>query len=148
MPTKEEYIAKSSFFKHMIPNDAAVVEERKNDFIWFDDKDVLYSVPKDNVEDVTMEESLDEIRLWEERVGDKKYCMISVVNPHAKSSKEQRDWAAEVLPKYVTAIALISNSALGRMAIKLFVGLRPPTYPLKVFKDYESAKEWLDQYSK
>lgn len=146
MGIAEDYIKKSKYFEYMLPPEGVEVRERLNDFIWFDDDGVLCSVPKEKMIPQTMEESREEVRKWDEEFGIFKICMINVVNPHAKSTKEQRDYIADIFPKYVKAIALINNSALGRMAINLFIGLRPPSYPLKTFKDYESAKEWVNQY--
>ncbi len=128
-----------------MPEIGAEVIERPADFIWFSKDNILCSVPKEKAVELTMEESMKQIEEWEAEHADKKYWMLSVVNPHAKSSKEQRDWAAEILPKYVHGIACINDSALGRMAINLFIGLRPPTYPLKMFKSSEEAFEWINQ---
>lgn len=140
-------LEKSLYFKYLMPGNEDVVTERINDFIWFDENNILCSVPKETVVKVTLEESKQEILEWEKVHGNKKFCMITVVNPYTKSTKEERDFIAEVFPKYISALAVINDSALGRMAINLFIGLRPPSYPLKVFKEARLAKEWLQQYN-
>ena len=131
-----------------MPAENAEVIERPADFIWFDGDDTICSVPKENPRDLTKEETQEQLDSWDKTYGHQKFWMISVVNPHVKSTKEQRDWAAEILPKYVKGLACINDSALGRMAINLFIGLRPPSYHLKMFKTAEEAFSWINQIKK
>jgi len=139
-------LEKSLYFQYLSPDENDEVTERDNDFIWFDKDGILCSVPKEKQVSGTIELAKRQIAEWDEKYGDLKFCMVIVVNPYGKSTKEERDFIAEVFPKYIKALAVINHSALGRMAINLFVGLRPPSYPLKVFKEATSAKEWLKQY--
>jgi hypothetical protein len=136
-------IEKSLYFQYLMPDEGDEVMERDNDFIWLDKDDLLCSVPKEKQVAGTIELVKKQIAEWVVKYGDRKCFMVIVVNPHGKSTKEERDFIAEVFPKYINALAVINHSALGRMAINLFVGLKPPTYPLKVFKDATTAKEWL-----
>lgn len=138
----ENYIGKSKYFEYLYPLNNEEVIERVNDFIWFEEPGLLCSVPKEEQRQLSMAENQAELDNWIKEHGDAKLYMISVINPHTKSDKEGRDWAAEIMPKFVNAVAIINNSALGRMAINLFIGLRPPTYALKVFKDSKAAREW------
>jgi len=126
-----------------MPSNNQPITERKNEFMWIEDEDILCSVPKEKLEVLTREEVQEQIDEWEKTHGNKKLKMITVVNPTAKSTKEDRDFVAEVFPKYISALAVINHTALGRMAINLFIGLRPPSYPLKVFKDGDEARKWL-----
>lgn len=129
-----------------MPEEGIEMEERENDFMWFDKNGIICSVPKEKQVSMTIEDANKNTAEFDKKYGRKLRCMITVVNPHSKSTREQREWAAEVFPLYVKALGIVNDSALGRMAINLFVGLRPPSYPLKVFKDSESAKQWLQQY--
>jgi hypothetical protein len=140
-------IEKSKYFQYLLPSSEDVVMERMNDFLWFDENGFICSVPKEEPIPLSRKEFLDQVAEWEEKYGLEKRCMITVVNPYVKSSKEERDFAAEIFPKYLKALAIINHSALGRMAINLFVGLRPPTFPMKVFKDSNEAKNWLKKYA-
>jgi len=138
----------SKYFAYLLPPEGVEVRERLNDFFWFDDKGIVYSVPKEVQVAQTLEEANKDIQEWRAEFGEEKMNCVSVINPHAKSTKEQRDWVAEVLPSLINSWALINDSALGRMAVNLFIGLRPPEYQLKVFRDSESAKEWIKQFVK
>ena len=134
---------KSSFFKFLKPGPLDEVIERDNDFLWFDQDGILCTVPKDEMKDFTVAQMKEVVEEWDKEHEGEKYYMISVFHPKAKITKAQRDYMAEAYAKYIKALAVINESALGRMAVNLFVGLKPPPYPLKMFKDKESAKSWL-----
>lgn len=136
-------IEKSKYFAYLQPEPEDPVVERINDFIWIDKHNIICSVPKENSVKLSLKEFYDQISWWEENFGTERRYMVTVVNPHVKSTKEERDLIAEIFPKYVLGLAVLNDSALGRMAINLFIGLRPPTYPLKVFKKATDAKNWL-----
>jgi len=51
-----------------------------------------------------------------------------------------------VLPRYIKAIAMVSDSALGKMLANLFFTLKKQPYPTKMFTNEQDAKEWLMQY--
>ena len=136
-------IEKSLYFQYLQPGPNDQVEERVNDFMWFDENQILCSVPKENPIHLTKAEVMTQAAEFVKIYGDEKTLMISVVNPHVKSTKEERDLISELLPKYILALAVINLSALGRMAINLYIGLKPPPFPLKVFKTAQEGKEWL-----
>ncbi|MBU2018634.1 MAG: hypothetical protein KJ941_03225 [Bacteroidetes bacterium] len=136
-------IEKSKYFEFLQPGPDDNVMERLNDFIWVDENDIICSVPKEEPVKMTMTQINQQIEDWIAIYGEGKKKMLVVINPHVKSTKEERDFSAELLPRFVIAIAVINQSALGRMAINLFLGLKPPSYPLKMFKAQEEAKEWL-----
>lgn len=136
-------IEKSKYFESLYPGPNDVVIERDNDFIWIDENEIIYSVPKENQIALTREETIKQINEWEAQYGSRKWKILLVVNPHVKSSKEDRDFAAAIFQRYISAMAVINESALGRMAINLFLGLKPPKYPFRVFKNQEDAKSWL-----
>jgi hypothetical protein len=136
-------IEKSKYFQYLVPDATDKLEERVNDFIWVDMDEIICSVPKEVSVPVSHAEIMNQIQKWEDEFGLKMRKMVIVVNPHARSTKKERDFVAEIFPKYISALAIINNSALGRMSINLFLGLKPPPYPLKVFKDQIEAKTWL-----
>jgi hypothetical protein len=107
------------------------------------DDNILCSGPIYNVKVLTIEESNVQLKEFQDEFGTEKIRMVSVINPNTKSTKESRDWAADILPDIIDKIGIISDSPLGRMAIKLFIGLRPTTYGIKVFKTAEDAFAWI-----
>ena len=47
----------------------------------------------------------------------------------------------------VSAIAVIVNTPLGRLAGNIFIGLRKPTPPMRLFGDEASALAWLGEFA-
>ncbi len=113
--------------------------------LWFDKDGILCSVSK-KAPQQTIEESKKWMDEFYKIFGHEKHCMLIDITNASPVNKEARDYAAAELPKVVKAIAMISHSALGRMLINLFFGLKPPPYPAKMFSNETEAREWLKAY--
>jgi len=72
--------------------------------------------------------------------------MLVDVTHSMESTRETRDYVAEEFPKYVKALAMVSDSALGKMLANLFFTLKKQPYPAKMFNNEQDAKTWLKQY--
>ncbi|MES2565574.1 MAG: hypothetical protein V4565_01830 [Bacteroidota bacterium] len=129
----------------MIPPKDAKVIDQPTSTIWFDDDGILYSVAK-KVPPQTVEEAKATMVDFLKITGGKKVCMISDNTDSPAVNKEMRDYAAEVIPEIVKAIAIISRSSVGRMAANLFFTLKKQSYPVKFFENEEDAKQWIKQY--
>lgn len=123
----------------------ANVHETVSSTAWLDENGIICSVSK-KAPPQTLEQSKIETIAFRKKFGEGKFCMLIDITDAAPTSKEVRDWAAAELNTMVKAIAMISRSALGRMVVNLFFGLKPPPYPTKMFTDEKEAKEWLKQY--
>ncbi|MGQ0829315.1 MAG: DUF7793 family protein [Bacteroidota bacterium] len=44
------------------------------------------------------------------------------------------------------ALALLTRSPLSRMIANIYLTLKKPAYPTKVFSDETEARKWLKQY--
>jgi hypothetical protein len=127
-----------------IPKNVEVMEWPTST-IWFDENGILCAISK-KAAPQTLEETKKSIEDFRSISKGKKVCMLLEITNSAPSSKETRDYIAVEMPKIATAIAMISKSALGKMMVNLFFGLKPPPYPTKMFTDEKEAKEWLKQY--
>jgi len=112
---------------------------------WFDENGILYSVYKKDKKR-SLEETISTIEEFKKQLNGKKVCLLADVTHSGESSREVRDYAAKELPKVIKAIAMVSDSALGKMLANLFLTLKAQPYPTKVFDNETSAKEWLKQY--
>lgn len=128
----------------MIPPKNAVVTETPTSTYWFDENGIFCFVSKKSAP-----RSLEEVRKIIEDikklVGGKKVCMLLDATNSSESSKEIKDMAAEEFPKFVKAMALLSDSALGKMLVNLFFNIKKQPYPTKMFGDEAEAKTWLKQ---
>lgn len=126
------------------PKDAKITETATSTY-WFDENGIFCSVSKKGPAQ-TLEEikkNLEEIKAV---IGEKKVCMLLDITNTSESSREVRDYAAVEIPKIVKALAMVSNSELGKMLANLFFNLKHQDYPTKMFTGESEAKEWLKQY--
>lgn len=130
----------------MEPPKGAEVLENESSVIWFDKDGIVCSVSKKVTTAVTLEETIEQMGAFVKFIHGKKICLLADVTNSAESSKEARDYAAAEFPKYIKAIAMISESALGRMLANLFFAVRTQPYPTKMFNSEQEARGWLKQY--
>ncbi len=129
----------------MIPPENVKVIDFPTSIMWFDEYGILCSVAK-KVPQQTVEEAKKSMIEFKKIIGEKKVCLLSDNTDSPPVNKEMRDFAAEVIPEIVKAIAVLSNSAVGKMAANLFFSLKKQAYPVKFFDQEEEAKQWLKQY--
>ena len=114
--------------------------------IWLDENGILFSIssktPPQNVE-----EAKEALVMLQRYLGEgRKVCMLIDVTNTSETTREMRNFAAEELPKIVKAIALVSQSVLGKMLANLFFSLKSQPYPVKYFNNETDAQQWLKQY--
>jgi hypothetical protein len=127
-----------------IPNNLDVFELQSST-IWFDENGILCSIAK-KVPSHTVEEAKKSLVELVKITNGQKVCMLSDSTNAASANKDVRDYVATVLPDVVKAVAIISQSALGKMAANLFFSIKKQPYPVKIFNEETEAKEWLKQY--
>ncbi len=129
----------------MLPPENAKLFEFPTSIMWFDENGILCSIAK-KVPQQTIEETKILLEEFRKITGGKKVCLLSDSTDSTPVNKEMRDYLAEVLPEIVSAIAIISRSAVGKIVANLFFSIKKQPYPVKMFVDEAPAKEWLKQY--
>lgn len=129
----------------MVPPENAKIIELPNSIIWFDENGILCSIAK-KIPQQTIEEAKKTMEELRKITGGKKVCLLSDSTDSPPANKEMRDYAAEAIPEVTKAVAIISRSAVGKMAANLFFSIKKQPYPVKMFNDEIEAKEWLKQY--
>jgi hypothetical protein len=127
-----------------IPEHARIID-LPTSRIWREDSGIVCVVSK-KVEPQTVEQAREAIKLFRDYIGSEKVCMLIDVTNSSESSREVREFVAEEFPKLVKAIAMVSNSALGKMLANLFFNLKSQPYPVKMFNDETEARIWLKNY--
>ncbi len=128
----------------LVPKNAEIYDTPTSIF-WFDENGIICAVIK-NIKTPTLEDAIENVEDFKKVIGERKVCLLIDVTNSAESSKEIRDYAANEFPKFVKAIALLSQSAFGKMLANLFFTIKSQPYPTKMFTDEKEAKEWLKQY--
>ena len=60
--------------------------------------------------------------------------------------KESRDYTALEMPKLYKAMAVMSASPFGRFIFNVFLRLKKPSIPTRLFTSEEEARKWLERY--
>jgi SpoIIAA-like len=131
----------------MIAPENVEVTETLSGFYWFEEG-ILYSSLKPDAPKLTPEQEKAATEKFIAKYGKGKFCML-IDGKHIKpNTREERKKAAEILPEFVSAIAILVHNPLGRIVVNLFVGLQKPPYPIKIFKpdEIDKAKDWLKLY--
>jgi hypothetical protein len=126
------------------PKNAKVIENLTS-LYWFDDDGILCSISK-KAPKQSFEETKKVVEDFKKMLNGNKVCLLIDVTHTIESTREVRDYVAIEFPKFIKAIAMISNSALGKMLANLFFSIKSQPYPTKMFNDEQEAKEWLKQY--
>ncbi|MGZ4035281.1 MAG: DUF7793 family protein [Bacteroidia bacterium] len=126
------------------PKNVKVIENLTS-LYWFDEDGILCSISK-KAPKQSFEETKRVVEDFKKMLNGKKVCLLIDVTHTVESTREVRDYVAAEFPKFIKAIAMISNSALGKMLANLFFSIKSQPYPTKMFNNEKEAKEWLKQY--
>jgi hypothetical protein len=115
---------------------------------WIDGERVLCAVSKKGHLHSSREQATEQLEALKKMSGGDKLCMLmDITHTRPRSqNRDDREFIATEMAKIVKAMAIISNSALGKMMVNLFFNLKPPPYPAKMFNDEHEARKWLGQY--
>ena len=113
---------------------------------WYDDEGFLCAISKKKSVPASLEDTKKLLEDFRATLKQEKICMLMDVTHSSETTREVRDYVAIEFPKFVKAIAMVSDSPLGKMLANLFFSLKTQPYPTKMFNDEEKARIWLKQY--
>lgn len=85
----------------------------------------------------------EQIEKFKKQLDGKKICAVIDITNASPSSREAREHNTKVLPELFKAIAFITGTPLGRIMATMYLGMKPPPFPTKVFSNEEDAKKWI-----
>jgi hypothetical protein len=119
--------------------------ELPSSFMWFGENGIFYSKTR-KTPPRTLDDVKETIVFYKNIVKGRKVCIILDISDYQPPSKEARDYLAVEMPKLVKAMAILSDSPLGRMIANLFFKIKHQPYPMKMFSTEEEATQWIKQY--
>lgn len=111
---------------------------------WFDENGILCAVSKDMPR--TLDKQQKAYELVKQISGNKKVCYLTEVTYIQPPDRETREYVLKESQNLFKAVAVISNSVLGRMIANILFRMKSQPYPTKMFSDENEAKDWLKQY--
>jgi len=112
---------------------------------WFDDDGILYAQSKE-VKQRTLQMQIDSYEIIKKMSGNKKVCLLADTTSGSTQDREIRDYVAKEMSNVFKAMAVISGSHVGRFIAKLFISLKQPPIPIRMFEKESEAKKWLKQH--
>lgn len=125
------------------PIEGATIYERFESFFWFDGA-IALSVNKKVVPPISKELLNEELELVKEIFKHNKANVIADISNATIQDKKQRDSRKEEHLSLIANIAMISEKPIMRMAASLYLSIVSPPFNARVFKDYPSARKWMD----
>ncbi len=123
-----------------IPANVKVHEHGLASF-WLDENGILNVISKPATR--TIESMTDYFNCVKRVTGNKKVYVISDVTTASPLDKQTREFVNNEMSESYHALALISNSPVGRMIANIVFTLNTATLPIRMFSNEKEAREWL-----
>ncbi|MCW3101837.1 MAG: hypothetical protein JWO09_277 [Bacteroidetes bacterium] len=128
----------------MTPPASAQVFETANNSHWYEGE--LLCIVTRKAPAIAFDEHRKRSEAFKSALNGKKICAVIDITNSSITSAENREYNQQVLPEIFKAIAFVSQTALGKMLVNLYLGMQPPPFPTKVFSNDKDAKAWIAQY--
>jgi hypothetical protein len=129
----------------MIPSNNIPIYETPLLNCWMGEDKILYSKSKSAERSIENYNILFEVYKQISKNGTEKIYTLGDITNTRPMSKEVREYISAELPKYIKAMALISNSPMGKEIGNIFKILQDSPYPIRTFENPEDAKTWLKE---
>lgn len=114
--------------------------------LWLDDDGILIFVHKP-VPVHELKHALENIGLLRQSLQGKPRPILADMSAVKSMTREAREeYAKAGEDSLVTAIGMITRSAMGRIIANFFLTFNKPAVPTRLFRDAEEAKKWLMKY--
>mgnify|MGYP001573491278 CR=1 FL=1 len=126
-----------------IPDNTQLYEGELYTF-WFDTNGFLCAFAK-NV-DRSLDKQKKHFEFVRQITDNKKVCFMADTTNSKIINTETREHSEREMPNLFKAIAILSDTALGKVNTVVFQNLNIQSVPLKTFSGEMEAKEWLKLY--
>jgi hypothetical protein len=128
----------------MNPPEGTVIYEGELASFWIDENGILCARGKYTSRSLEKQEA--NYEFIRKITGDKPVCLLSDTTSSPPMDRATREYIASEMPKVFKAMAVISETPLGRMVANAFLAINRDPIPIKMFDNEKEAKEWLKQY--
>lgn len=120
--------------------------ESRSSHLWLDENGILIFVHK-TVPAHELKDALENIELIKQLLQGKPRPILADMSAIKSMTREAREeYAKAGEESLVTAIGMVTRSAMGRIVANFFLTFNKPTVPTRLFNNIETAKKWLMQY--
>lgn len=120
--------------------------ESSSGYTWLDDDGLIIAVASSH-QLHTLEHALENHKINMELAAGKPRPFLIDMSLTKSMSKDARAFYAGSEPtKAITAVAILTQSNLGKTVANFFLKLTKQTLPTQMFTDYHEAKIWLSKF--
>jgi hypothetical protein len=111
---------------------------------WLDSEGIFYSVSKPGLRTIALLD--DYIEFVKDICRCEQVCIIADIDEATPMDPETRKYAAKRLPEIYKAMAILATSKIAVENGSIYLGLVNEGYPIRMFIDKRTAKEWIREY--
>lgn len=114
--------------------------------LWLDENGILIFVHK-SIPSHELKDAIENIELIQQSSQGKPRPVLADMTAIKSMTREAREeYAKAGVDSLVTAVGMITRSAMGRIVANFFLNFNKPAVPTRLFSNTETAKKWLMQY--
>jgi len=111
--------------------------------VWLDEEGILHEVAHERAH-VTLATARREVAAMKRVAGGGRYPILVDIRNSRSVTRDARQYlSGPEAAECVTAVALLTGSALTKIMGNFFIGFNRGTFPTRVFSDEGAALEWL-----
>lgn len=113
--------------------------------VWLNEDGIIITL--NNYVTHSEEDAIENLRLTKQIAGEVRRPLLVDITNVRNMSKEARDqYTSPDNKSFITSVALITTSNVGKMIGNLFIALHKHNVPVKMFTEIDKASSWLKQY--
>ncbi len=130
--------------KTVISPDNAI--ESSSSYLWLDDDGILIAINKP-MPAHELNNALENLELTRKiSMGKPRPLLVDMTGIKSMTREAREEYAKAGIDSLVTAIGLVTRSAMSRIVANFFLSFNKPSVPTRLFNNIEAAKKWLMQY--
>lgn len=115
-------------------------------YTWLDDSGIIIAVGETHSIH-TLEHALENHAInFKVAAGIPRPFLIDITKVKAMSREAREFYAGPEPAKFLTAVAIVTRSNIGKIVANFFIGLTKPRLPTRMFTDHAEAMQWLTPY--
>lgn len=113
--------------------------------VWLNDDGIIIAL--NNFVTHSLENAIENLKTTKDLAGTQaRPMLVDITNVRTMSKDAREEYVRPQNKEFITAVALLTNSNVGRMIGNLFMSLNKHIVPVKMFTDADKAREWLLLY--
>ena len=120
--------------------------ESRASHLWLDDDGILMAVNKP-MPTHDLNDALENLELTKKlSQGRPRPLLVDMTGIKSMTREAREEYAKAGVDSLVTAIGLVTKSAMSRIVANFFLSFNKPAVPTRLFNSVEAAKKWLTRF--